>query len=403
MSEYKINTDEFEYCKVKVSYEADTEVVEQKRDDIIVGFKNHPVAGFRKGKASKPAIVNQYGKQIKQSLMQQMLSVANDDIIFETKMRTFGNPNIEDVSLDGNLFKCTLSYLKKPEFQLQQYKDFEIPKPHTDKSAEQIAEEMIQNLRNRFAEEVPFSEDDFVQSGDKVTMDVQMSDGNKQEGLVYTVGNNSNKDFDSNLFGMSAGEEREFDIESDGNKVTCKVVVHAGLKLKPCPADDSLATKAGLKDFAAVVEQAKVSAEKYVQQDIEQKILVQVKERLVSSHDFEVPSYLKIMEAQHIAAQQRMDWDSLSPEVKDKLLIQADKNVKLSLIFDSIQNEEPEAELSDQEAYLGIVEFLKSQGVADPYKYIQENTESGKIHGLLAQFRIQHVQGWLLKQVKVVE
>ena len=94
-----IKYEELEYCRSKVFYNADLDKVRSKRADILKQFcdlsKNTQVPGYRKGKAPPHIIRMTYRKQIEDALKRDMVSVAYDDIVFETKIKPIFYPKVQ--------------------------------------------------------------------------------------------------------------------------------------------------------------------------------------------------------------------------------------------------------------------------------------------------------------------
>src|SRR5260221_161016 len=96
---------------------------------------------------------------------------------------------------DGK-FTCEFELHTKPDFELAQYKQLEIPKPDLPYTETEITEKMLQELRVKCGETVPYSTDDFVQSGDNIIIDYEATlDGAKidtlcAKGEMMTVGSN---------------------------------------------------------------------------------------------------------------------------------------------------------------------------------------------------------------------
>lgn len=415
-----VECNEFEYCKVKVHYVADPELVEEKRDEAVANIKRAKIklAGFRAGKASDLAIRTKLRKKINEMIKKELVAEAYEETLFETKMKPVFYPEIHDSRLDGNNFTCDMTFLKKPDFELQQYKGFEIPVPHIPISASEAAEKMIQELRVQHADPVPYGEDDVVADGDTVTLDVIASDpdgeidGLSRRGALYTMGQNTISEIDQKMYGMKAGEEKTFDIvfdESDtyaesvrGKRITFNVKVHMGTKKVPLPLDDNLATKVGLKTYSELQKEAQNTANSRIETNQKQQITNQVMMRILESHDFEVPAWNILMESQQFAAQQGVPWEELTDEQIDNINAQSKDKIKLTLILDSIRENEPDAVYSDQEMVDKIRAQLSEQG-QNTDEIMSRMAKDGSLIGTIAAMKDTAVQQWLVEQSKLVE
>jgi trigger factor len=402
MSELQVNTEELEYCKIKVNYTADSDVVGVKYKEAIKQLRKMPVPGFRPGKATDLAIKLKYKDRIKDWVIREMLQQAHDDILFETKMRPLGNYQVQTVKLDKNDFNCELVYLKKPEFELAKYAGLEVPTPHIDEMPEQIAERLLQDLREQHGETRPYEENEFVQPGDQITMDYEVA-GEKQVGMVYHVGSNVVPGLDDSIVGMTPGEDRSFPLEVDGEKKDAKVILHMGTKKIPCPLSAELAQKVGFKTVEELHQKAQVTGEEQLRSRKNVAIAEQIKKQLVAAHDFEVPPWLLGMEAQQIAAQEGVNWDGLSEAAKQPFIDRGKDQVKFALILDSVRLAEADLQLSDDEAVRLVGQRVASMGVPDPDKFISESARNGRLHGLMASLRNDYTMQWLVDKATVVE
>jgi FKBP-type peptidyl-prolyl cis-trans isomerase (trigger factor) len=386
MSEMQVTTEDVEYCKVKVNYVADSKVVSKKAKDALNEIRSLPVPGFRPGKATDTAIKLKYKDRINQWVSGEMLNHAHDDILFETKIKPLGRPQLLNHSLKNNEFSCELMYLKKPEFELKQFKEIEVSEPNQSANVDEIADDILLQLRKKHASSVPYGESDFVQMGDKITLSYQVGEDPIKEGQLYIVGEKLLPEFDENLQGMTAGETRTFNVLINDKPVSCTATVHMGMKLILAPLDDELAKLYNLVKVGALMNTINSMAQQRVASIRNEGIGNQIKEKLVSDHDFEVPPWLVLMEGQYLAMTEGLKWDDLTDEVKDKYLDRAKQNVKFTLILDSIRDTAKESELSDSECVDVVKQqiFRQKPGI-NVNSAIQEMSKTGALAGLVAK------------------
>lgn len=415
--EMSMEVEEVDYCKIHVKYQGDPAVVREKQKDAIKELRKIQIPGFRKGKAPDYAIKAKCKRQINNHVMQFMVGQAYDDVQFEQNIKPIGQPNITNTVLDGNKFSCELEVFHKPEIELKQYKEFEIPKPDVDQDPNTQVQQTLQALRERNGDVEPYGDEDFVEKGDQITLDVTgIIDGEEIpefsiEAQLHTVGQGLLPGFDDAILGMAPGDEREFEVEYPkdqgeekfrGKVIQFKVTVHMGMKKKPCPLDDSLAQKLGVDTLEQLKNELKKIAKANI--DVQEKKLIgdQIKKRLVAEHDFQVPQWLLNMEAQYLAASQNVDWKQLGEEQRDEFLNQSVDNVKLSLLFDSIRDEEPDAVLSDQEALEAVKQQAKASG-HDPENFLIESQNNGRLLGFISAMKDQFTLQFLIDNCTLVE
>lgn len=414
----QIEITENEPCKLTVHYIADALQILNKRGEVLQAFKKAPVPGFRPGKASIEVIKVHYRQQIDESLKRALAEDAYHNVLFEKKIKPHGAPKFSALLLADGKFTCEFDLFTKPDFELASYKDLEIPKPHATTTEVEMTEKLLQELRVRFGDVVPYSETDFVQSGDNVILDYESSiDGVKvdnlcAEGEMLTVGNSKLTVIDDNILGMIVGETREFDFSVpeaglpslSGKLVHFKATLVTGSKSIPCPLDNELATRLGQKDIDEL--------RKFVHNAAMGKLATQEKAalneavavRLIADNTMAVPNWMTLSEAQYLAHQAKLDWETLADEDKEKYMEMSEKNVKLSLILDRVRETEPEAQLTDQEVFEIIKRNLANTKVKTSLDdIIKEMNRTGYLQILFSRIRDEHALDFIVKSVKVID
>ena len=414
----EIQVQELEYCKLKVSCLADDQEIESKKKEVLKVFKQAPVPGFRKGKATVNVIKNYYKNQIEDSLRKALAEEAFHQSMFEKQFKPLGTPQFTELFLQPNKFSCQFVVSKKPEFELQNYKSMEVPTPPQPVSVEDVAQRMLQNLRMNHGDRVPFTEDNFIEMGDiaSVTYEAYV-DGEKRDELsssggdILTVGSSKVADFDSNLLGMKVGETREFQVsvnnsskpELDGKQVKFVVTLNMAMKMIPCALDDALAQKLGKPSFEVLNQEVQQQAFATLENQNRQVKQNAVIGRLVAMHDFKVPDWLSVQEAKYLAASSKLDWDAFNDQTKENYIAQAEKNIRLSLVLEKIRETEPEAQLADSEL-INIVRNNLSAMSDKPLEEVMKDLNNlGYLQVLYNRIRDEYTLNFVLKTVKFVD
>jgi trigger factor len=414
----QIEITELEPCKLSVHYEATALEVMDKRYEVQNAFKKAPVPGFREGKASMDAIKMHYRQQIEESLKRALAEDAYHNTLFDKKLRPHGAPHFNNLMLEGGKFTCEFEVHTKPEFVAPEWKGMEVPKPHEDMTEVEVAELMMQDLRVRLGDVLPYSEVDFVQTGDNIIVDYEGTiDGVAVESLnaqgeMLTVGKSPLPGFDNNMLGMTLGETREFDFVApegglpsmSGKTIHFKLSLVMGSKTLPCALDDEMAKKMERKDFADLQEFVAQAAFSRVAGTNKMRLHESVAKKLVEGTQMAVPGWMSLSEAQYLAQQSQMDWNLLNDSDKEKLVEIAEKNVKLALILDKVREDEPEAQLTDQEVFEIIKQNL-SQTKTDKSldEIIQQMNRSGYLQILFSRIKDEHAMDHIVKSVRVIE
>lgn len=414
----KIEVTELEPCKLSIKYEANFMEIGDKRAEVESNFKRAPVPGFREGKATPEAIRMHYRQQIDDSLKRALAEDAFHNTLFEKKLKAHGPPRFQALLLEKGRFSAEFELYTKPNFELGQYKDLEIPKPPEPVNSILLAEQMMQELRVRMGEIQPYADGDFVQTGDNILLDYEGTvDGQKVDSLcatgeMITVGKTPMPGFDDNLLGMTIGETREFDFQAPGEglpsiagkTVHFKVTVGMGSKTTPCALDDELAKKMGKNNFQELqiaVSQAAFARSANAGKMANHEALAK---RLVAGTQVDVPNWMSLSEAQYLAQQSQIDWAIIPDEDKEKLIEVAAQNVKLALILDRVRENEPEAQLTDQEVFEIIKQNLANTKVTQNLdEVIQQMNKTGYLQILFSRIRDEHTMDFITKSVKLIE
>jgi trigger factor len=414
----KIELTETEACKFTVQYEANFLEISDKRATVEEQFKKAPCPGFRPGKASVEAIRLHYGKQIDESLKRALAEDAYHNTLFEKKIRVHGAPVFKSMLLDGGKFLCEFEVRTKPEFDLVDWKEMEVPKPHASQDASVVASKMMQELRERLGDVVPYGEEDFVQTGDNIIITYEgIVDGKRVESLcveneMLSVGKGPIDGFDTNLLGMKMGDIREFDFTApegglpslSSKSIHFKVTMVTGSKTTPCGLDDELAKKMGKNDFAELEEFVNNAAFARVAQFNKAQVQDTVARKLVVDTKISVPGWMSLSEAQYIAQQSQIAWETMSDADREKFVDMAEKNVTLSLILDRVREETPEAQLTDQEVFEIIKQNLAQTKVTQNLdEVIQQMNKTGYLQVLFSRIRDEHTMDFIVKQTKLID
>lgn len=410
-----IEIQEKEPCKVQVNYVADPEKVLANRaevtDKVFEETSKLVVPGYRKGKAPFEAVKLRFRKNIENQTKQRMLVLAEEEILFETKMKTLFSTQVLSVSLQDSKFECELLFCKKPAVELKEYKGLKIPKPHLPKTLSELTEQMLQELRVKYGDVMPFADADVVEKGDKITMDVKcVAEGKSvaeltKQGIFYTVGQGFYHEFDDNIVGMKTGEEKSFEVLWDSQtkeKATFVVKVHMGVKVLPAPLDDSFASKLGLNNFETLRAEVAAAASKKIDEYQKDSIHGQIVSQLMAAHQIDIPFWLVELDAQQLAMQHGLKWKEIADDSKKALEDKALDRLKLTLIMDAIRENEPETQFSNNEMFDLIRARIAQQG-QDSDKFIADLQQSGKLFGIIAALQQEATLEWLAKNAVIVE
>lgn len=414
----EIDLKELEPCRLMVTYQADAEQILNKRGEVLNHFRKAPVPGFRAGKATVEAIKRHYKSQIEESLKRALAEDAYHNTLFEKKLKPHGAPRITTALLENGKFTCEFEMFTKPDFTLASFKDLEIPKPLVSSSILELTEKMLQELRIRHGETQPYGEDDFIQLRDNVILNYEGSiDGVKvdnlsAEGEMLSVGYSQLQEFDNNLLGLRLGEDREFDLVVPetglptfaGKTVHFKVTLVMGSRVTPCPLNDELAVKMGKENFEKLREFVQGTAAARCQESERQELIQAISHRLIQDNVFTVPNWIVLSEAQYLAHKSHMKWEDILDLDKEKFMEMAEKNTRLTLILDKIREDEPEAQLSDEEVFNAIKQnIVNSKNQTPVDDVIKEMNKTGYLQILFSRMKDEYTLDFIVKSIKITE
>jgi len=423
-----IEIQEVEYCKILVQCETDSDVIAVKKAEVIRKFKGQKVPGFRPGHATPEAIKQHFRKEIADALKQELADDAVHNVLFEKNIKPFGRPtftyaNLEEsylVSASGESalpkFKCEFSLHVQPEFELNAYKEFDIPKVAGIGTIEEFTQRILQELRSKNGTTVAYGADDFVQMGDtiildyKTTLDGQPVESLTDSGQILNVGRINIPGFSESLLGMKPDETREFDLnmpdtykpEFAGKTLHFDVKVAMGSKVEAAPLNDELATKIGLENFDALMANVRQAAAVRVAELETIHNMDQISRRLVDNHDFKIPSWISTGEAQINARNSGQKWEEIPDTEKEKQIDMAEKSIKLSLILQKVRDVEPDAQLSDEETF-ELAKKNISKYSQDPEKVMAEIYKNGHLPLLFNRIKDEYTLDFIQKSSKIIE
>lgn len=411
-----IQVQEVELCKLNVQYVAPEDKVQEARSKVLDRIRREkvPVKGYRPGTAPNHVIEFTMKSTIDSLAAKDLVSEAYNDLLFEHKIKTMFYPKVQNQSFEGGKFHCEMTVWKKPDVELGEYKNFSIPKPALE-SVSDVSAKMVQELRVRQGETRPYDENDFVQSGDKLTLDMKAEcEGHvveelTQEGFVYSVGQFS--ELDENLIGMKPDETKSFQVlmksdapvESIRNKtVNFTATLHMGMKTDLAPLNDEFAQRLGFQTYSQF--ESHVNSVAGMQLKNKEKGLLnnQIFSRLLEHNKVNVPSWLAELEAQNMAKSKGAEWKDLSSDFRAKVLVESEKAVKLSLILDAIRETEPDTSFSEREL-LDALRMKVSETGNNPDEFISNASKDGSIFGIIANMKDAATVDWIIKNSTIVD
>jgi trigger factor len=260
---------------------------------------------------------------------------------------------------------------------------------------------------------VPFSEDDFLLSGDDVVLNYNATFNgeefahNKEEGLLVSLGKKQLiEPIEEQLIGLRVGDKKEFDVDGpvlgkENGTFHFTVEVVAASKVNPAPLNEELAKKFNFETVEQLKQNVEKQAVSYASNHKINMIKQKVMDLLVEKNTFNLPSWMTIEAAMSIAQQYGAKLEQLQEEQRQSLFADAEKRLRLTFILDKIKDIEPDTVLSDQELFSMMQENFNK---FDPK--VKEQIQKGNqqvMSAAASDIQAQYVVEWVAKRVKFVQ
>jgi trigger factor len=369
-------TETKEGTKREISVEVPATEVTRETDALIQKYqKLARLPGFRKGHVPASIIRQRFAEDIKTDVVETLVPRYFRQEADKQGLIPVSQPRVTDLHIhDGEPLRFKASFEILPEIKVDGYKELRADKPVIEITDEEVAQALNQ-LREQHAtytaiEGRPLADGDFAQ----VALDGKPKAGEGQpvhmdDVLVEIGGKDTMSEFNENLRGAAAGEEKTFEVkypEDSSDKrlagqtfdYTVKVL---SLKQKSLPElNDDFAKELGeFTSIEDVKKRIRENMEEEKRHTAEHEAKDKLVAELVKRNDFEVPEAmvdrqidvrlergLRALAAQGMRAEdmKKMDLNRLRAGQRD----QAVQEVKASLLLDKIADLE-EIKVGDEE------------------------------------------------------
>jgi len=301
---------------VEVPAEKITSVTEERLQGMC---KQAKISGFRPGKVPIRVIRQRFGKQVFNEVVTSTMQSSYQEAVMQEKLRPAGNPQIEPVNLkvDEDL-KYIATFEVYPEIEVADVSGFEIETAEVEIKDADI-DDMIEKLRKQKTEWE--DADRAAKQEDRVTMDFKGSvdgeffEGGSQDDFATVIGsNNLLPDFEKQLEGVKAGDEKTFDVtfpEDYGQKDLANKVAKFEIVVKKVEqailpeVNEEFVKGFGIDD--GKLDTLKEQMTQNMQVELEQRKKAfkkdQVMQKLFEANEFEIPKALITQEIQALRQQ----------------------------------------------------------------------------------------------------
>jgi len=178
--------------------------------------------GFRPGKVPVKVVRQQFGDQVRQEVLGDVVQSTFAEAVSQEKLTPAGGPRIEPLNLEqGGDLKYRATFEIIPPIQLAPIENLQIARPLVEVTSSDV-DMMIQNLREQrptyTAVEREAKETDRVTIDFEGTVDGQAFEGNKGENIAIVIGaGRMLPDFEAGLKGTKSGQQTSLEVTFPNN------------------------------------------------------------------------------------------------------------------------------------------------------------------------------------------
>ena len=382
------------------------------------------IPGFRPGKVPLRIVQQQYGPQVRQEVLGDVLQKSFSEAMREQKLRLAGPPRFEPKAAaeSASEFEFSATFEIYPDVVLGDLSAVSIEQPmvkvipaDVDKTLEVVRKQRVQYQ----PAERPAAAGDRVSIDYRGVIDGVEFAGGKAEGFTLVLGEGRLlKDFEGPLIGMSAGQSKTFEVtfpaDYHGKDVAGKIATFE-VKLNAVEAPElpevnaEFARSLGVADGDTEKMRGEIQAnlEREVTKRTKARIKAQVMQALLDTTKIEAPKVLVEQELERLMQDARSDLEARGMKAADITLPQdlfqeqAQRRVNLGLIL---------AELvkvhnlqANPEQVRGVVEDL-AQSYENPGEVVKWHYSSpDRLNEIESAVLEDNVVAWVLEKVTAVD
>ena len=354
--------------------------------------KTAKLPGFRPGKAPINIIQSQYGNQVNQEILSDVLESTYVEAITEKELKPAGPPEVSiDQFVDGSEFKYTATIEVFPEFKLKGIDKIKLDRPSTTVKQSDI-NEMVENLQKQRGEwksvDRNANENDQLLIDFKGTLDGDAFEGGSAEDFVMQLGGGQMlPEFEESLKETKPNDEKDFEVtfpeeyhqpDLAGKTANFNVKVKEVRELALAEVTEEFVKGFGIESgkYDDLIKQISESMEKEKDAKINEQVRVGLMNHLREKNKIDIPAVMIRSEA---TAMQK-DWMkrsgvedvSAAPEL-DSFNQIATERVHLGLLVNELVLSR-EMQLDDERVKTKLGEITNAYPNGDEIKKMYEQT-----------------------------
>ena len=440
-----IEIEDVDSCNKKIKFDIPFKDYQQKINTYYKTLgRDVKVPGFRKGKVPQSLLEKQFGPQVKQEVLTQLISDRVMEAIQEKGLRAVSQPNLLEVHAEeGTDINVSASVEVLPSIELKDYTNLELAVKVAKVTDEEVDQE-IESFRKNKSVSVPVTDrvsqkDDFIKIDLNGFLDGEPFAGGEAKDYIIQLGTNQLlEDLEKNLQGMAIDATKSALVkipEDYGNKAIAGKEVDFEITLKGIqvkelpPLDDEFARSldpekkyASLDDLKTRLRQdleshEKKHARKQAQNQIADKITEmnafnlpegliheQIKFMVEDAEKKNNPGKTKVHDHDHDHDHDHGEEKNseVSTADQEKYRAQALKILQQEIVIDKLATT-LEIEIPPEELDAEVNKFMQIMGGGDLKKMKKEWEKSGVLAKLHNRMRKEKTLEAVLDKVKVTE
>ena len=360
-----LNYTDISPVKKSVEVEIPADLISSESQRVATEFgRNASIPGFRPGKVPMSLVRTRFAKEIQEEVMSRLLPRSFRDAIADRSVELVGDPQLQNVEaiVEGAPVKYKAEFEVKPHIELGQYRGLEIDDPKVEVSDADV-DNMVERLRDqassyraepgRALEQNDYAMIEITTSGEGLEPDTRA--GHFKLGEETPM-----PELHESLRGKRPGETAAFDKtfgeDATDERLRGKLVHHEvalkeiRVQERPEISDEFAKSVGGWESVDAMTQAIRADIVRHREMETRRLKQNQIGERLLATHQFEVPDTLVEEEvgkslqnyARYLASQgidldkAELDWN----KVREEFLPEAVKRVKRGLVLEAIARKE---------------------------------------------------------------
>lgn len=257
--------------------------------------KRVKIKGFRPGKVPFKVVKQQYGAQIREEVVGDLLQSTWQEAVLQEKLHPAGGPTIDKFTHQpGQDLEYTATFEIYPDIPAANTDSLKVERPHAEITATDV-DAVVENLREQRSNWEPVSRQ--AAMGDQLLIDFEGDingesfSGNRGERTPVELGSGRMvTGFEEQLVGASAGESRDLQVtfpddyrsqELAGKQAHFKVTVHEVSEKVLPPLDEEFCRSYGVE--SGDLDELRHNVQENMQREMDEAIRRKLKERVLDS------------------------------------------------------------------------------------------------------------------------